>query len=380
MFTQFSFFLLLLAATVLLLSYKTASRHLPILLRPWWSYRFTMVAACIASWVFIYQESWGQSLALFLFDCLLFILVRRGSFPKWTGVTLTLLPLLLVKTGVLPFMSILGLSFATFRAIDALLMSDPADSADIGEYFLYLFFPPALLAGPMYRWRDYRNQLSLAYENLSLATALDGWEYLILGMVQKFALAQLVDVCVLQRVSPADYSLSGVMANAVGYSVFLYFDFAGYSNMAIGASRIFGFTLPDNFKNPIATSNPPDFWKRWHVSLSEWLRDVVFSPLYKYLLSKGGFAERKVLAQDVCILATLMIMATWNGIEPHYLASGLLFGLYSVVYNEMTNAAKRTPALKALFARTDLRLAGRGLTLLLAIIALYMFSGRSPLE
>ena len=379
MFTQISFFLLLFGATVSLLGYKAAAQRFPVLVRPWWSYRFTVVVVGIASWLFTYQDSWNQPLAIFLFDYLLFMVVRRGALPKWAGVILTLVPLLMVKTQLLPFISTLGLSFATFRAIDALLMYEATDGIDIGEYFLYLFFPPALIAGPMYRWHDYRAQLVLAYENLSLSMALDGWEYLVLGIAQKFALAQLVDVCVLQRVAPGDYSWSAVVENAVGYSMFLYFDFAGYSNMAIGAARLFGFTLPDNFKNPIASTSPQDFWRRWHVSLSEWLRDVVFSPLYKYLVTKGGFAQRRVRAQDVGILATLMIMGTWNGLEPRYLCSGLLFGLYSVVYNEMTQAASRKPALKRLFARTDLRLAGRGLTLVLMMFALYVFSGRSPL-
>jgi membrane protein involved in D-alanine export len=258
-------------------------------------------------------------------------------------------------------------------------MSDAKDPLDPGEYFLYLFFPPAILAGPMYRWRVFREDLAAAYSRLSVPWILDAWETLLLGIVQKFVVAQIIDVCLMQRLSPDDYTLTGMGLNALGYSVFLYFDFAGYSNMAIGAAGLFGFRLPLNFRNPIATRNPQDFWKRWHVSLSEWLRDVVFSPLYKFLVSKGGLADRKLEAQNICILATLMIMGTWNGVEPRYICSGVMFGAYSVVYNEICHAKRNNAAIAILFEKRAMREAGRVLTLVLEILALYVFSGRSPI-
>ena len=380
MYAELSFFILLFGVSTLLLGYKVAAGHFPMLVRPWWTYRLTVVALGVASWIFVYKDVWRTSLGFLALDYGLFILLRRRVMPKWLAVTMTLIPLLLVKTLAVPFISLLGLSFMSFRAIDALLMNEAADSADLGEYSLYLFFPPAILAGPMYRWRDFRADMSAAYSRLSAATMLDGWENMMLGIVQKFVVAQLIDVCLLQHLDTLDYSFRGIGANAVGYSVFLYFDFAGYSNMAIGAARIFGFTLPENFKNPLATSNPQDFWKRWHVSLSEWLRDVVFTPLYKHLVTKGDFSTHKLIAQNICILATLLIMGVWNGFEPQYICSGLMFGLYSVFYNELIHAARLNNRLKALISRRDVRAIGRVFTLFLVVMALYVFSGRSALE
>jgi membrane protein involved in D-alanine export len=307
-------------------------------------------------------------------------LLRRGTIPRWISVTLTLLPLFAVKAALSPFITLLGLSFITFRAVDAMVMSDIQDPLAPGEYFLYLFFPPAILAGPMYRWRAFRGDLAGAFERLSIPTLMEAWENLVLGIVQKFVIAQIIDICLMQRLNPEDYSFSGITLNAVGYSVFLYFDFAGYSNMAIGAAGLFGFRLPENFHNPIATRNPQDFWKRWHASLSEWLRDVVFSPLYKFLVSKGGLAAQKIQAQNICIMATLLIMGTWNGFEPRYLCSGLMFGSYSVAYNEMSHARRVNPIVKALFEKRGMQAAGRALTLVLVILALYVFSGRSPIR
>ena len=380
MYAQLSFFLLLLGLSLAVLGYKKLAERLPAVVAPWWPYSFTTVLIAVVSWMFIYGEDWRRPFILLVLDYGFFLLVRRGALPRWTGVTLTLVPLLLVKASLQPFFSILGLSFITFRAVDALLMQNKEDSADIGEYFLYLFFPPAILAGPMYRWSVFREDIAGAYARVSLSNIIDGWEYLLLGIVQKFCFAQIIDVCVLQRVSPDDYSPTGVIANAFGYSVFLYFDFAGYSNMAIGAAGLFGFRLPENFKNPIASSNPSDFWKRWHVSLSEWLRDVVFSPLYKHLVSKGGLANHKIQAQNICILATLFIMGTWNGLEPRYICSGLMFGAYSVVYNDTMFMARSRPAFKELISGWAARAAGRILNLLLIVLALYVFSGRSPIR
>ena len=379
MYAQWPFFILLILLSSGLFAFKVLARYFPLLERPWWEYRYTMVVLAAASWILIYQDDWRWPASLFVYDYGLFLLLRRKALPRWLSVVLTLVPLVVVKLDLLPFVALLGLSFISFRAIDALLMSDAKDPLDPGEYFLYLFFPPAILAGPMYRWRVFREDLAAAYSRLSMPWILDAWETLLLGIVQKFVVAQIIDVCLMQRLSPDDYTLTGMGLNALGYSVFLYFDFAGYSNMAIGAAGLFGFRLPLNFRNPIATRNPQDFWKRWHVSLSEWLRDVVFSPLYKFLVSKGGLADRKLEAQNICILATLMIMGTWNGVEPRYICSGVMFGAYSVVYNEICHAKRNNAAIAILFEKRAMREAGRVLTLVLEILALYVFSGRSPI-
>ncbi|MGE5624783.1 MAG: MBOAT family O-acyltransferase [Bacillota bacterium] len=380
MYAQWPFFIVLIGLSAGMLLYKAALLHLPFLSRPWWHYRHTVMLLGAGSWMLIYREDWRWPMALLVFDYGLFLMLRRSVLPRWLAVSLTLLPLLVVKSGWLPSAGLLGLSFITFRAIDALLMSTAEDPGDPGEYFLYLFFPPAILAGPMYRWRSYREDMAGAFDRLTAQVVLEGWEHLLLGIVQKFAIAQLIDVFVMQRLDPTDYSPDGMVMNAAGYSVFLYFDFAGYSNMAIGAAALFGFRLPANFNNPIATRNPQDFWKRWHVSLSEWLRDVVFSPLYKFLVSRGGMAQRKLQAQNICILATLFIMGTWNGFQPQYICSGLMFGLYAVVYHTLAFVARTHADLHRIMERPYVRAIGRVLTVILMVLALYVFSGRSPIH
>src|SRR5215472_7494083 len=143
MFADWPFLILLLTLSALLLGFKAATRHIPTLALPWWGYRHTMLLLGSACCVIIYQDDWRWPVAAFVVDYGLFLLARRGAIPRWLGVVLTLAPLITVKAGALPFVALLGLSFITFRAIDALLMSDPKDPDDLGEYFLYLFYPPA---------------------------------------------------------------------------------------------------------------------------------------------------------------------------------------------------------------------------------------------
>ena len=172
----------------------------------------------------------------------------------------------------------------------------------------------------------------------------------MVGVIQKFGLAELIWRYGLSTLDAHDYSFTGVALNASLYSAYLFFDFAGYSTMAIGIGMLFGFNLPINFRNPLATLNPQDFWRRWHISLSEWLRDVVFMPIYKALSKTAFFGRHRMAAQNIGIFATLLAMGVWNGLSPHYIVSGLMFGAYSVGHNLLVNAARTRPGLQAALA------------------------------
>ncbi|ETH23855.1 membrane-bound O-acyltransferase family MBOAT [Bordetella pertussis CHLA-15] len=302
-----------------------------------------------------------------------------AHLPTWAAVLLTMALLLLLKCGITTMTGMLGLSFATFRAVDVLLFAPRNERISPLDYCNYLFFPLTLLAGPMYRWRNFQADLKRGYEGVTLETWLAGLELLIFGVIQKFGVAEAIWRYGLNTLDAHDYSLTGVALNASLYSFYLFFDFAGYSSMAIGVGMLFGFTLPVNFRNPLASANPQDFWRRWHISLSEWLRDVVFMPIYKALSKTAFFGRHRLAAQNIGILATLLAMGVWNGLALHYVVSGLMFGAYSVGHNLLVQHARTRPALQAFLARRPVQWAGRALTLILAALALYVFSGRSPI-
>ena len=130
---------------------------------------------------------------------------------------------------------------------------------------------------------------------------------------------------------------------------------------------------------PLLAKNPQDFWRRFHISLSEWLRDVVFMPVYMNLMKFNFFRQNKTLAQNIGIFCTLFCMGAWNGLERHYVISGALFGATSVAHNMLLWSAKRSPALHRGLQYPAVAFLGRILTLGSAAGSLYIFSGMSPL-
>lgn len=373
LFASLSFFGGALCGGLGLLAYRSFGMPFRI------GYRHVIGVICLGVWMAVFWARPYQPIALLAISGSALWAMRRGYIPTWLAVIITMTPLLLVKTGVSHLGAMLGLSFATFRAIDVLLFAQRNERVSPLDYFIYLFFPLTLLAGPMYRWRNFQADLKRGYEGVNLNTWLIGLELIMLGVIQKFGLAELIWRYGLATLDAHDYSFTGVVLNASLYSAYLFFDFAGYSTMAIGIGMLFGFTLPINFRNPLATLNPQDFWRRWHISLSEWLRDVVFMPIYKALSKTKFFGRHRMAAQNIGIFATLLAMGVWNGLSLHYIVSGLMFGAYSVGHNLLINAARTRPALQSTLAHPVMRFLGRVLTLILAALALYVFSGRSPL-
>ena len=340
-------------------------------------YPYLIVIFSLVATAFIYGASAWKPLLFVLFGWSAFELNRVNKLSKKSAIILTLIPLVSVKLGALSFFAMVGLSFVTFRAIDILLFSKDKDLVKFPVYICYLVFPLTLLAGPMYRWTTFISDIKLGSNRISLNNFLAGVEILLLGIAQKFLIADIINEHVLSELPKSDYSLSNVMATALVYSVFLYFDFAGYSNMAVGSGRMLGLQLPENFKNPVAAKNPQDFWRRWHISLSEWLRDVVFMPLYIYLSKKDMLSKKKLLVQNVTVFATLFVMGIWNGISMNYVVSGVMFGFYSVIYNLML-AYKNKPIMAFMFGSAMICYIGRVFNLVLVMLALYIFSGRGP--
>lgn len=342
------------------------------------SYRnFSLLLAILMAAV-VYGEQIYKPLLLLFVSALALQLHRSNRLRKSIAIGITIAPLILAKVYGLPIVAMLGLSFATFRAVDVLLYADKKIEIDAFEYAAYLFFPLTLLAGPMYRWRDFKVDLAESFGRISVNRTLAGLEELALGIVQKFLIADAVNRFFLENLDSHDYSVKGIAANAIAYTAFLYFDFAGYSNMATGIGKMLGLNLPRNFNNPILSQNPQDFWRRWHISLSDWLRDVIFMPIYMALSRSRFFASRRLLAQNIALFSTLFVMGIWNGINRHYVLSGAMFGASAVAYNMLVSLAKSKPSFALIFENNIIRFIGRIANLAFIALALYVFSGRSP--
>jgi len=308
------------------------------------------------------------------------LLFRWKKLHGLIGVLLLALPMVLVKLDWnVDVIGFAGISYITFRCIQVYL--DGAllrDRFHIGTFIVFLLFPPALLAGPIDRYERFKDDLDQGWSRLNGNALLAGWEFIALGLLHKFVLAELIDRYWLSECHGCAGALP-MLKEMYGYAVYLYFDFAGYSLLAIGLGRMLGIELPKNFDRPWLTENPPQFWKRWHISLGDWLRDYFFRPIYKALSGVQGLRTWPLLKQNLALFATFLLMGCWNGLEPHYIISGSLFGLYSVLYNSYQHQSRKHKW--DLWGGTPAWLV-KGISIFVmlhaASFALYIFSGRFP--
>ena len=156
---------------------------------------------------------------------------------------------------------------------------------------------------------------------------------------------------------------------------YLFFDFAGYSLLAIGAGNFIGIDVPINFNKPFLSVNPKEFWKRWHKSLGDWLNDYFFKPIFKDLTSRGVF--KSITRQNIALLLTFTLMGFWNGFELHFILSGILFGIYSVIHNYYVYRCKKTKrdVLFGSLSPTIVRFISIFMMFNAVTFAIYIFSG-----
>jgi alginate O-acetyltransferase complex protein AlgI len=215
----------------------------------------------------------------------------------------------------------LGISFYTFHAIsymvDVYRGAITADR-DFLDVALYLAFFPQLVAGPITRAKQFLPQLA-SRRRPSAAVAEHALMLIALGLFKKVVCADVLGEYV-DQVFKAVQAQPGVNLGlgAYAYAFQIYFDFSGYSDMAIGLAALLGFELPINFRLPYVATNPSDFWRRWHVSLSTWLRDYLYVPL--------GGNRRGRGRTYVNLMLTMMLGGLWHGAAWNYVAWGTYHG------------------------------------------------------
>lgn len=217
-----------------------------------------------------------------------------------------------------------GISFFTFRSISYIVdiyRGRIAPCRDFLAYTFYLTFFPPLLAGPVVRAKDMLPQVK---EN-PVATrpmVAEGLFLIMCGLVKKVVVADFISQNFVDRIfdNPSLYSGFENLMGMYGFIIQLYCDFSGYSDMAIGIALLLGFRFADNFAAPFKAQNPTEFWHRWHISLSSWLRDYVYIPL-------GGNRCSKV-RHHANLMATMVIGGLWHGASWMFMIWGALQGLF----------------------------------------------------
>ncbi len=238
-----------------------------------------------------------------------------------------------------------GISFYVFQAISYLVdvaRGDLAPERRLRRLALYIGFFPQLVAGPIVRAASFFPQMARD-KRLSGALIASGVRLFILGFIYKAGvadnLAPFIDPVFGDPMRPGDSDLAawsnGALIGAtLAFAAQIYFDFAGYSLMAIGVARLFGFHIPRNFDTPYAARSIADFWRRWHISLSSWLRDYVYIPL-------GGSRGRAgQTARN--LMVTMLLGGLWHGAAWTFVAWGALHGAALVIQRHLLRTGGRT--------------------------------------
>jgi alginate O-acetyltransferase complex protein AlgI len=232
----------------------------------------------------------------------------------------------------------IGISFFTFHAIsyvvdvyrrDAEAQKSPIEAA------LYLLLFPQLIAGPIIRYREIASQLGRRSERAEQFAG--GVTRFVVGLAKKVLVANVVAVIAdaIFKMPAAELTAAHAWLGTISYTLQIYFDFSGYSDMAIGLGAMFGFRFPENFNYPYIASSVQDFWRRWHMSLSRWFRDYLYVPLGGNRVS----AERTY----VNLVVVFFLCGLWHGASWSFVVWGLYHGLFLVVERLRGDRPLRVP-------------------------------------
>jgi alginate O-acetyltransferase complex protein AlgI len=242
----------------------------------------------------------------------------------------------------------LGISFYTFVSLSYTIdiyrrLIDPV--RNFGLYLSYVMFWPHMIAGPILRGHELISQLKRGYR-FNSGNAIAGIKMIIAGLFLKVVLADQLAPLVDSAFTTKAELLSGIdiWAMAFGFGLQIYFDFAGYSLVAIGSARMLGIRFPDNFNWPYLAVSPRDFWKRWHITLSSWVRDYLYLPLSKsrYRDSSGGGIDIQIQGShtSACMLTTALflswfIMGLWHGASWNFALWGVWHAVLIYIYRKI---------------------------------------------
>lgn len=265
-----------------------------------------VIALCVASLVFYKYTH-------FVFENLTLAIPLLGAFPVSTWA---------------PVLSPLAISFFVFEfvhyLVDVKRGNKPIESAV--DFLLFASFFPTLVAGPIKRYEQFLPSLKIGLSEAKLISS--DTQIGLLRVVRGFGKKFIGDVLTAYIASNAA-TITGdalldrwLLFSAIAFRI--YFDFSGYSDMAIGFSRIMGIKIPENFNNPYLATNIRDFWHRWHISLSTWIRDYIYIPL-------GGGRTHPVI-NGINLLLVFLICGLWHGAAWNYVLWGLFQGVGLVIH------------------------------------------------
>ena len=307
---------------------------------------------------------------------LVFIAQRMDSKRLKPLVMLSILPLVVNKVFAitqLHLLAFIGISYMSFKTIQIMLeISDGLikEKISVKDYLQFLLFFPTVSSGPIDRSRRFLKEINEVMPRKDyLELAGDGIYRIVLGLLYKVVLSTYVYqiLLALSNTGTVVYSIKYMYL----YTLYLFFDFAGYSLMAVGSSNILGIQTPMNFNKPFLSIDIKDFWTRWHITLSTWLRDFVFSRVLMQVIRKKWFKNRLHNAA-YAYMVNMLVMGFWHGISVSYIAYGFYHGILMSgfeIYQKKSNFYKKHKN------KTWYKLISWFVTMNLVMVGFFIFSG-----
>ena len=293
-----------------------------------WGEPFLMIALIIINWLVgkAIEKSEGNRKKVILAVGILCDLGVLGYY-KYTGFIISIVNNLFRKEMLVDPKIVLpiGISFFTFQAISYIV--DVYRGSGASQKFinvaLYISFFPQLIAGPIIKWKDINKQIeNRRITELGLET---GFKRFVYGLGKKVLISNVLGQCV-DTIYAYDINLLDGRAawlGALAYTFQLYYDFSGYSDMACGLGKMFGFNFPENFNYPYLSKSISEFWRRWHITLGSWFKEYVYIPL--------GGNRKGTIKTYINLLIVFFLTGLWHGASMSFVIWGLYHGFFSVI-------------------------------------------------
>ncbi|MFA6250163.1 MAG: MBOAT family O-acyltransferase [Candidatus Shapirobacteria bacterium] len=337
--------------------------------------RLRLIPILLGSSLFIITQDVGLFLFLLFFislNYLLLILLNHSQNPIYRraflflSVSLNLLVLIFFKyltfitdnlnrlfSGYHPSLSMsavyqlvapLGVSFFVFKMLSLIIDTyrTRQKSLTLALLFSYILFFPEFLSGPINRFQNFFGSLQ-SQSKFVITNFYPGVYRFLLGLFKKLIVANSFAALANPVFdNPASYSSFHLLIATYLFSFQIFFDFSGYSDMAIGVGKILGFTIPENFNSPYLSTSIKEFWRRWHITLSSWFRDYLYIPL--------GGNRHGLIRQIFNVLFVFLLTGFWHGASWNFIVWGIIHGVYQVAYmllHPLAFITKINPRLKS---------------------------------
>lgn len=260
----------------------------------------------------------------------------NNKYVYWIFLLASMSPIIINK--ISPHTSLgpigfIGISYLNFRTIQMVIeiYDGTIKEVKLSTMLYFVLFFPSLSSGPIDRSRRFEKDLekNIPREEYLEDYLLPGIKKIFMGVGYKFVVAFLINTYWMS-VIPNDVTFINALNYMYAYSLYLFFDFGGYSLFAVGTSYIFGIKAPDNFDKPFISKDMKEFWTRWHISLSRWFGDYIFSRFVLSSMRKKRFKKRATAAH-VAQMITMITMGLWHGLTWYYIVYGIYQGIVLIL-------------------------------------------------